>query len=186
MYNSQILWGFKGKPKRFYGHMRRLQTVKDGVSALKRPSGEFTTTDQQVADVLGNFFQAVFTKEEGFQDQSKDDNDDDTALIAANLNSDFTTDAVINKLQCLQPDKSAGPDNLHPILLRNCAAAVAEPLSIIIRKSFETGDVPVDWKTANIVPIYKKGPKTDPANYRPVLLTYVPARLWSHSSRKHC
>jgi len=55
-YNSRILMGFKGKPKRFYGHMRWLQTVKDNVSALKRPSGELTTTDQQVADVLGNIF----------------------------------------------------------------------------------------------------------------------------------
>ena len=176
-YNSRILWGFKGKPKRFYGHMRRLQTVKDGVSALKRSSGELTTTDQQVADVLGNFFQSVFTKEEGLQDYLKDVNGDDTALRTANLNIDFTKDAVINKLQRLQPDKSAGPDNLHPILLRNCAAAVAEPLSIIFRKSFETGDVPVDWKTANIVPIYKKGSKTDPANYRPVSLTSVPCKI---------
>ena len=80
----------KGKPKRFYGHMRRLQTVKDGVSALKRPSGELTTIDQQVADVLGIFFQSVFTKEEGFQDYLKNDNGDDTALRTANLNIDFT------------------------------------------------------------------------------------------------
>lgn len=63
-YNSRILLGFKGKPRRFYGHMRRLQTVKDGVSALKRPSGGLTTTDQRVADVLRNFFQSVFTKAE--------------------------------------------------------------------------------------------------------------------------
>jgi len=48
-----------------------LQTVKDNVSALKRPSGELTTTDRQVADVLGNFFQSVFTKEDEVQDQSK-------------------------------------------------------------------------------------------------------------------
>ena len=176
-YNSRILMDFKGKPKRFYGHMRRLQTVKDNVSAVKRPSGELTTTDQQVADVLGNFFQSVFTKEDEVQDQSKVVHDDDTALRTANLNVDFSAEAVVNKLQRLQPDKSAGPDNLHPVLLRNCAAAVAEPLSIIFKKSFETGHVPLDWKTANIVPIYKKGSKTDPANYRPVSLTSVPCKI---------
>jgi len=33
-YNTRILSAFMVKPKRFYGHMGRLRTVKDGVSAL--------------------------------------------------------------------------------------------------------------------------------------------------------
>ena len=175
-YNFRILSGFKGKPKRFYGHMRRLRTVNDGVSALKQPSGELTTTDQEVADVLGTFFQSVFTKEGGLPRQSQD-GDDDPVSKAVDLNIDCTAETVASKLQHLQPDKSAGPDGLHPMLLKNCAEAIAEPLSIIFRKSFETGEVPADWKTANIVPIYKSGPKTDPANYRPVSLTSVPCKI---------
>ena len=54
---------------------------------------------------------------------------------------------------------------------------MAEPLSIIFQESYNSGNLPHDWKTANIVPIYKKGDRADPNNYRPVSLTSVPRKL---------
>jgi len=62
----------------------------------------------------------------------------------------------MRKLLNLNPDKSFGPDDIHPMLLKECAAAVTEPLSIIFQQLFDTGTLPADWKTANIVPIFKK------------------------------
>uniref|UniRef100_K7F0K2 Reverse transcriptase domain-containing protein n=1 Tax=Pelodiscus sinensis TaxID=13735 RepID=K7F0K2_PELSI len=40
-----------------------------------------------------------------------------------------------------------------------------------------TGVVPLDWRIANIVPIFKKGEKSDPGNYRPVSLTSVVCKI---------
>ena len=54
-----------------------------------------------------------------------------------------------------------GPDGLHPRVLRELADVVAKPLSIIFRQSWLTGDVPVDWRLANVTPIFKKGWKDD-------------------------
>ncbi|XP_077207180.1 androgen-induced gene 1 protein isoform X2 [Paroedura picta] len=48
---------------------------------------------------------------------------------------------------------------------------LAEPLSIIFGTSLRTGDVPEDWKRANVIPIFKKGRKEDPGNYRPFVVT---------------
>ena len=39
--------------------------------------------------------------------------------------------------------------------------------------SWECGEVPTDWKLASVIPIYKKGVREDPGNYRPVSLTSV-------------
>ncbi|CAM4552612.1 unnamed protein product [Caretta caretta] len=45
-------------------------------------------------------------------------------------------------------------------------------------KAWKTGDIPEDWKKANIVPIYKKrGNKDNPGNYRPVSLNSVPRKI---------
>ena len=56
-------------------------------------------------------------------------------------------------------------------MLRKCSQSLAKPLSIIFNKSLQTGDVPAAWREANVSPLYKKGDKTNPLNYRPVSLT---------------
>ncbi|CAL4073660.1 unnamed protein product, partial [Meganyctiphanes norvegica] len=38
-------------------------------------------------------------------------------------------------------------------------------------ESLRAGETPEDWRKANITPIFKKGNRNDPANYRPVSLT---------------
>ena len=80
---------------------------------------------------------------------------------------------VLDLLQKLETHKSVGPDGLHPRVLRELADVVAKPLSIILWQSWLTRDVPVDWRLANVTPIFKKGWKDGPGSYRPISLTLV-------------
>ena len=62
-------------------------------------------------------------------------------------------------------------------VLSELADVIAEPLSIIFERSWRTGEVPKDWRRANVMPVFKKGKKEDPGNYRPVSLTSIPGKM---------
>ena len=74
-------------------------------------------------------------------------------------------------------DSSLGPDEIYLRVLRELAEVIAEPLSIIYQRSLLTGEVPEDWRLANVTPIYKQGCREDPGNYRPVSLISVPRKI---------
>jgi len=56
-------------------------------------------------------------------------------------------------------------------------STVAEPLSIIFERSWRTGEVPEDWRKANVTPVFKKSKKEYPGNYRPVSLPSIPGKM---------
>ncbi|KAF7242141.1 NudC domain-containing protein 3 [Varanus komodoensis] len=68
---------------------------------------------------------------------------------------------------------------LHPRVIKELMEELSEPLAIIVNKSWKTGEVPDDWRRANVVPIFKKGKKDEPGNYRPINLSKVGEYWWS-------
>ena len=83
----------------------------------------------------------------------------------------LSRDNIAKRLEKLDPNKTTGIDDVHPLILRNCSSAFSHPLELIFKRSISESKVPDAWREANVTPIFKKGCKLDPANYRPVSLT---------------
>ena len=132
--------------------------------------------DKEKADVLNAFFTSVFKSQTSYPQVSLLP---DLAALAGELTKPPTIqeETVRDLLLQLDCHKSMGPDEIHPRVLRELAEVIAEPLTIIYQHSLLMGEAPDDWRLANVTPIYKKGCREDPANYRPVSLTSVPGKI---------
>ena len=80
----------------------------------------------------------------------------------------------------LKIHKAAGPDCVPYFILKKAAGQIALTLTRLYQFSLDTREVPSDWKNAFVVPIYKKGEKSSPSNYRPVALTSVVCKVLEH------
>jgi len=59
-------------------------------------------------------------------------------------------------------DKSRGPDRVYPKILGEPREEIGETMAKIFQSSIATGEVPEDWREANIVPLFKKGSRDNP------------------------
>jgi hypothetical protein len=89
-------------------------------------------------------------------------------------------EGVYKILNRFQIHKVTGPDKISCRILKEMAAEVAPILHIFFQASINQGILPTDWKTANVVPIFKKGDKSKAENYRPVSLTSVVCKRLEH------
>ena len=87
---------------------------------------------------------------------------------------------VLELLESLIPDKASGPDGIPAQVLKECAVPLAPVLTDFFQQSIDLEQVPEDWKQQHVHPIFKKGSKSDPANYRPVALTCLLCKMLEH------
>ena len=128
------------------------------------------------ADISNCQFSSVFNKDEqcdSIPDKSPSPFNDMPAIKIG-------LEGVYKILNRLQIHKATGPDKISCRILKEMAAEVAPILHLFFQASINQGILPTDWKTANVVPIFKKGDKSKAENYRPVSLTSVVCKMMEH------
>ncbi|KAK4822208.1 hypothetical protein QYF61_011849 [Mycteria americana] len=150
----------------FYKYINNKQRAKENLPPLSDAAGNIATKDEEKAEVLNAFFASVCNSQisypQGIQPPEVEDRDREQNKAPV-----IQEEAVNDLLHHLDTHKSMGLDGIHLRVLRELAEELAKPLSIIYQQSCLTGEVPDDWRLANVMPIYKKGRKEDPGNYRP-------------------
>ncbi|KAF1534907.1 hypothetical protein FQV19_0007770, partial [Eudyptula minor] len=165
----------KDNKKSFYKYNNDKKRAKETLHPLLDAGGNVVTKDEEKAEVLNAFFASVFNNQSGYSQGTRPPELEDRGEQGEP--PIIQEEAVNDLLRHLDAHKSMGPDGIHPRVLRELAEELAKPLSIIYQQSWLMGEVPDDWRLANVTPIYKKGRKEDPGNNRPVSLTSVPGKI---------
>ena len=163
----------KVNSKAFFSHIKKSTSNRVTVGPLKQDD-KIVADSSQMATVLNEFFCTVFTDEntETLPHVEQAFTGDDPLVTVQ-----FSSDEVKKKLLKLRKSAAPGPDMLWPRVLQRMADVLSLPLSLIYSRCLAEGTVPLVWKQANVTPIYKKGSKAVPGNYRPVSLTSVLCKI---------
>ena len=172
-YEMKLAVGIKQNPKSFWRYTSSRLKTKSRVEALRNEEGGLTVDSQEKSEVLSRYFSSVYT----IEDDEVPPSSENTFRGPALEDIDVSPEKVRAKLASLRPTSSPGPDTIHPRMLRESASVLSAPLSVLFRKSVDSGRLPADWKTGDVTPVYKKGDRQNPASYRPISLTSIPSKV---------
>ena len=80
----------------------------------------------------------------------------------------ITSDFVTKMIKQLKPNKAIGLDKISARLLKEAVEVVTPTITSLFNISLETEIYPSTWKLAKVTPLFKKGSRQDPSNYRPI------------------
>lgn len=159
------------------------QRNNSDIPPLLSRDGDFIIEDREKAELLNDVYI-----------------DQNTSLLAADGSFPFGPTSVqskfafrnvsagdvkkaINSLPCKH---SAGHDGISYKLIKEAGPGIILPLTTLYNRSLELREVPLEWKTAIVHPIFKGGRKdrTQPSSYRPISLTSCVARLFEKMLNK--
>ena len=76
-------------------------------------------------------------------------------------------------MESLNITKSMGPDNLNPRVLHETRQQITPILTRVLTESWQSGELPRDWKLANFSAIHKKDKNMDPEDKGRGMLLYA-------------
>ncbi|CAG2205822.1 unnamed protein product [Mytilus edulis] len=114
-YEKLVASKAKTEPKHFWTYVKSKVKSKSAVSNLMKPNGNLTTSDKEKATVLNDFFTSVFTAENPNNIPNIEERNFESSLDHFVINQD----TVEKYLLLLNGSKSMGPDNIHPLIVKN-------------------------------------------------------------------
>ena len=147
----------------------------------KSSSSSFSHDKQENAELAKDFnthFSSIAEKLRScFDDVPQPSKANSSKLSHEFMFSSVNEEDVLKLIYSLKNTKSAGVDDINSFILKTSAPVIVKPLTYLINRSLSEGIFPSKWKTAKIIPVFKKGDKTSPDNYRPISLLTCASKI---------
>ena len=164
---KSIISKIKTNPKALYSYAKCKSRVKSKIGPLSDGDGKLQSDAAVMSNLLQDQYLKVFSNPSEKTKINIEVNDKNTCIT----DIDFTIQDIENAIKLIPTNSASGPDKFPAIVLKKCSKSLSKALNVIWRKSLNSGQIPIKYLHQTIIPIFKKGSKADPSNYRPVSLT---------------
>jgi hypothetical protein len=176
-FEKKLAEGCNGSSRPFYSYVKKKMKSRQSVGPLKDKNAKVVTGGEEMAEVLKGFFSSVFTREDETNIPKAGD------MVTEEMRGIRVTEwEVKKKIRKLRKDTAAGPDETGSRVLQELENEIAPELVMIFRHSLSTGEIPADWKRANMTPISSRGQSRTQEIIAPSHSPLSAARSWKHWS----
>ena len=143
---------------------------KDTNVKMIKVNGREIHDNKEIADKFNNYFTKIGKSlAQKFENSNKNyrtylGNSSNISMYMTKTNTTEISKLISN----LENKKSPGHDGFSGKFLKLCSPFISEILANILNLSISKGVYPDSLKIARVSPIFKKGVKSDPSNYRPI------------------
>ncbi len=141
-------------------------TLHENVPPLLKNNNTHTTDDTEKANILNYYFVSISTVDDTNVALPEFRPKTNIKLENVSVTEKEITDIITN----LNVHKASGPDEISHRMLKESSNTICRPLSLLFNRSLQEGVYPDKWKCANVMPLFKKGDRDQPYNYRPISL----------------
>lgn len=152
----KLVRAVKNYKKGFFSYVKNKQKQKENICPLLNRLHEFCHQQHRKAEVLNAFFTCLYRPWE-------------QKCRLMQINPLWVMEEMVCELSRAWLLQINGPRGYPPNHVKRAGWCCCE--AVLFEKLWRSGDIPEDWKMANVTPIYKKGLEEDPGNYRPVSLS---------------
>lgn len=163
MHLEQVDNSIKNNPKSFWGHVNKERKTNTTPSILHYQDNSFKEPSE-ISHAFANYFSTVFKGANG--DPPAYSYPEHKVVTSWHLSA---VD-IERRLNMLDHNKGAGPDSIPPMVLKFCSPVISPFLATYFNLFFSCGTFPNILKSGYIVPIFKSGDRSNPTNYRPVVI----------------
>ena len=181
---NKVIRNMKENPKVLYSYVNRENKKRVEIGPFK-VCDKYIYEGKEICKMLADQYKGQFST------NSMDSNVEEITELLDDFNDsdlvdiDITEKDIIDAINDLDENLSAGPDEVPAIFLKKTKNTIAKPLKFILRKSLDEGVIPDIFKLAHITPIHKGGAKTKPEQYRPVSLTSHIMKIFERVIKKN-
>jgi endonuclease/exonuclease/phosphatase family metal-dependent hydrolase len=133
---------------------------------IKSGTERYVTPSHQ-AQAFANYFKAKVEKVVE-ENQINHQVNNGTRIVDCDNHNFFTLDLVRKIIMDLKYKPCFGSDRIPLKVLKDGIDFLAQPILQLMNLIYEQNEVPKQWKVSRIIPLHKKGPRTNIANYRPI------------------
>lgn len=170
---KEVMTHRKTNPKLFYAFINRSKTAPNRIGPLAKTGSNMVVDPKEQAQILNQYFASVFTRSNHNLPEIEPRDKD-----APTLTNIVITEEIIGKaIDQINADSSPGPDGIPSKVIKELKEELLLPLGVLFKESLKSGKIPDEWREAEVVPLFKKGKRSDPSNYRPVSLTVIICKI---------